>query len=71
MEDGEKARVYGTQEAAKEIGVAASTIRQLVRKKLAHGKKRGFGVNGEWQFTQDEVDRLKEAYGPPAAASVA
>jgi hypothetical protein len=64
-ETGDEPRVYGTQEAAGEIGIAASTLRQILRKKRASGKKRGEGRTNAWLLTQDEVDRLKEVYRHP------
>lgn len=60
----ETAQVYRMQEAADAIGIAYRTLWNLIKSNRAHAKKRGEGKTNAWLLTADEVQRLKELYGP-------
>lgn len=57
-----KERTYPTADAAKMIGIAASTLRALARSKAVKFKKRGEGRSCGLWFPMSEVKRLKEMY---------
>lgn len=53
MED----RLYTTQEAAEQLGVTDSHMRNMIRTGKAKPKQR---IGNSWVFTLDEIERLRQ-----------
>ncbi len=54
MEEGIK--LYTTQQAAQQLGLSDSHMRNMIRTGIAHPKQR---IGNSWVFTLEEIERLR------------